>query len=124
MSDRSEKESAGDCSFQEILDQLPHNVLYSVSQERCDTPMSDRSEKESAGDCSFQEILDQLPHNVSGQMARNISSPIAFVCLLHLANEKVSSFALTDFCRVTCSCTQQNVQCTFTVRKTCVKHTF
>lgn len=41
------------------------------------------------GTLSFQELLNELPQNVSTHMAKNLSVPIAFVCLLHLANEKV-----------------------------------
>ncbi|XP_062571200.1 condensin complex subunit 2-like, partial [Saccostrea cucullata] len=40
------------------------------------------------GSLSFQELLNDLPQNVSSHMAKNLSVPIAFVCLLHLANEK------------------------------------
>ena len=39
---------------------------------------------------SFASLLSELPNRVSGQMAENLSVPITFVCLLHLANEKVS----------------------------------
>jgi condensin complex subunit 2 len=42
------------------------------------------------GKLTFQKLLNDLPEKVSGQTARNLSVPIAFVCLLHLANEKVS----------------------------------
>ena len=38
----------------------------------------------------FTSLLSELPNRVSGQMAENLSVPITFVCLLHLANEKVS----------------------------------
>ena len=41
------------------------------------------------GSLSFQDLLNDLPQNVSTHMAKNLSVPIAFVCLLHLANEKV-----------------------------------
>ena len=37
----------------------------------------------------FQSLLEALPSQVSAGTARNLSVPIAFVCLLHLANEKV-----------------------------------
>lgn len=39
-------------------------------------------------DWQFQTLLERLPHRVSEVAARNLSVPIAFVCLLHLANEK------------------------------------
>ncbi|XP_060588425.1 condensin complex subunit 2-like [Ruditapes philippinarum] len=44
--------------------------------------------KEMEGKLTFQKLLNDLPEKVSGQTARNLSVPIAFVCLLHLANEK------------------------------------
>ncbi|KAL4231117.1 hypothetical protein ACF0H5_008700 [Mactra antiquata] len=44
--------------------------------------------KEMEGHLRFQELLNDLPGKVSGQTARNLSVPTAFVCLLHLANEK------------------------------------
>lgn len=37
---------------------------------------------------SFTSLLSELPNRVSAQMADNLSVPITFVCLLHLANEK------------------------------------
>ena len=52
--------------------------------------------KEMHGTLTFQKLLNDLPEKVSGQTARNLSVPIAFVCLLHLANEKV---------RITCTIT-------------------
>ncbi|XP_060079237.1 condensin complex subunit 2-like [Ylistrum balloti] len=40
------------------------------------------------GTCTFQDLLNILPDKVSSQTAKNLSVPIAFACLLHLANEK------------------------------------
>ncbi|KAK7474320.1 hypothetical protein BaRGS_00034455 [Batillaria attramentaria] len=45
-------------------------------------------EKEMTGKWGFQDLLQALPSHVSSNTARNLSVPIAFVCLLHLANEK------------------------------------
>ncbi|KAL3863722.1 hypothetical protein ACJMK2_005465 [Sinanodonta woodiana] len=55
--------------------------------------------KEMTGSCTFQELLTDLPSKLSGQTAQNLSVPIAFVCLLHLANEKtlkLEDLALDD----------------------------
>ena len=42
----------------------------------------------------FHAMYSKLPSLLSAQMSSSISVPICFVCLLHLANEKVcSSFA-------------------------------
>lgn len=38
---------------------------------------------------TFHSLLQNLHTKLSGDAARNLSVPIAFVCLLHLANEKV-----------------------------------
>ena len=38
----------------------------------------------------FSELYSQLPSRVSTTTAKNLSIPICVVCLLHLANEKVS----------------------------------
>lgn len=37
---------------------------------------------------SFKMVVKELPKKISKTMANNLSVPIAFVCLLHLANEK------------------------------------
>ena len=42
-----------------------------------------------SGTHSFQALLDELPRRISKTLTKNLSVPIAFVCLLHLANEKV-----------------------------------
>ncbi|KAK3590125.1 hypothetical protein CHS0354_041175 [Potamilus streckersoni] len=55
--------------------------------------------REMTGSCTFQELLTDLPSKLSGQTAHNLSVPIAFVCLLHLANEKtlkLEDLALDD----------------------------
>ena len=51
--------------------------------------------KSVSGSHSFQEMVKTLPNKLSKHMAENLSVPIAFVCLLHLANEKVCVFMLT-----------------------------
>lgn len=51
-------------------------------------PGSSGEVKEMKGQITFQKLLDDLPSKVMGQTAKNLSVPIAFVCLLHLANEK------------------------------------
>lgn len=38
---------------------------------------------------SFKEVYAQLPGKLSKNMSKNLSVSIAFVCILHLANEKV-----------------------------------
>ena len=46
--------------------------------------------KDVSGSFTFKTMFDALPNKVSTNMSKNLSSPIAFVCLLYLANEKVS----------------------------------
>ena len=70
---------------------LPENVLL-LLQENVPVDLQ-RSEKEESGVsqiCSFKELYDKLPGKLSKNMSKNLSVSIAFVCILHLANEKVS----------------------------------
>jgi len=62
------------------------------SEPNASTSSSGPGAGEMKGQITFQKLLDDLPEKVSGQTAKNLSVPIAFVCLLHLANEKVSWF--------------------------------
>uniref|UniRef100_F6UB58 Condensin complex subunit 2 n=2 Tax=Ornithorhynchus anatinus TaxID=9258 RepID=F6UB58_ORNAN len=41
-----------------------------------------------AGEKVFSDITKDLIHNLPSMMAQNLSVPLAFACLLHLANEK------------------------------------
>ena len=41
---------------------------------------------------SFKEIYARLAGKLSKSLAKNLSVSIAFVCILHLANEKVNVF--------------------------------
>lgn len=41
-----------------------------------------------AGQRHFSELVARVPSKVPASMAQNLSVPIMFVCLLHLANEK------------------------------------
>jgi len=52
------------------------------------TPSSNQKLTSETG---FQEMLNELPKRVSKAVVKNLSVPIAFVCLLHLANEKASA---------------------------------
>ncbi len=47
-----------------------------------------------SGGTSFNSLCSQLPSRVSTAMAKNVSVSICFVCLLHLANEKVQVLSL------------------------------
>ena len=38
---------------------------------------------------SFKDMYSSLPSKLSQSASKNLSVPIAFVCLLYLANEKV-----------------------------------
>jgi len=44
--------------------------------------------KDVSGSYTFKSMYDALPNKVSSNMSKNLSAPIAFVCLLYLANEK------------------------------------
>ncbi|XP_052101083.1 condensin complex subunit 2-like [Mytilus californianus] len=68
------------------------NILTEAEEEK-DKPgtsamQTDQLNKTMDKTISFTSLLAELPKRVSGQTAENLSVPIAFVCLLHLANEK------------------------------------
>lgn len=72
-------------------------------------PQVEEEPKESgdvSGTYTFKSMYNALPSNVSTNMAKNLSTPIAFVCLLYLANEKVpvvfslGRIFLKYFCRL------------------------
>lgn len=49
-----------------------------------------------AGTQSFCDMYTTLPDKMSKTMSKNLSIPIAFVCLLHLCNEKVKRRRMID----------------------------
>ena len=67
-------------------------IILSFFQENQNTVSDQQPEEKDKvmGTHTFQALLNTLPEKVSKHMAKNLSVPIAFVCLLHLANEKVS----------------------------------
>ncbi|XP_028391090.1 condensin complex subunit 2-like [Dendronephthya gigantea] len=52
------------------------------------TVAEDLAKKSVTKPCNFTDLFHTMPNKISKQMAKNLSIPIAFVCLLHLANEK------------------------------------
>ncbi|XP_022258757.1 condensin complex subunit 2-like [Limulus polyphemus] len=72
-----------------------HNKENIENQEDVSTP--DRMD----GEMSFSHIYKTLPHQLSSLMTKNLSVPIAFVCLLHMVNEKTLKISgkedLSDF---------------------------
>eukprot|EP00052_Salpingoeca_macrocollata_P017771 m.145392 g.145392 ORF g.145392 m.145392 type:complete len:712 (+) comp20494_c0_seq1:37-2172(+) len=64
-----------------------------IWSELTTTPGSDNMPEQSGKDevtspHSFAQLVSEVPKKVSGSTAKNLSVPIMFVCLLHLANEK------------------------------------
>ena len=57
-------------------------------QDVVSSPVSSTQAKEQ--NVMFQGLFGEVTSRVSSMMAKNLSVPIMFVCLLHLANEKVS----------------------------------
>ncbi|XP_041370641.1 condensin complex subunit 2-like [Gigantopelta aegis] len=53
-------------------------------------------EKSMSEQWSFNKMLESLPSHISESAVKNLSVPIAFVCLLHLANEKCLKILDTD----------------------------
>ncbi|KAK7110884.1 condensin complex subunit 2-like [Littorina saxatilis] len=64
---------------------------------------SEEEERMMQAQWRFQSLLETLPTQVSSSMAKNLSVPIAFVCLLHLANEKTLTIFDQDMSDLTIS---------------------
>lgn len=72
--------------------------MQDKSEEEEPRPQKDDQQSSTvAGLHSFQTMINELPERISKTMSKNLSVPIAFVCLLHLANEKVNSLKLHHF---------------------------
>ncbi len=80
-----QKEESGACEEAEKEGDKEAEKNSEEDKEKDDTA----PEEIVAGSHSFQNMMEGLPEKLSTNMAKNLSVPIAFVCLLHLANEKV-----------------------------------
>lgn len=67
---------------------------------------NDAKKEAVVGTQSFTNLYDMLPEKLSSTMSKNLSIPIAFVCLLHLANEKVrhENLSLKSYSKCICQC--------------------
>ncbi|KAK3921352.1 Condensin complex subunit 2, partial [Frankliniella fusca] len=63
-----------------ILTKRPQDDLESISQKTDDIKME--------GSLNFSTLYESLPQRLPSEMAKNLSCPLAFVGLLHLANEQ------------------------------------
>ncbi|PIK51360.1 putative condensin complex subunit 2, partial [Apostichopus japonicus] len=73
------------------LKALMWNHLTNPSEENKENQEmipNDAKKEAVVGTQSFTNLYDMLPEKLSSTMSKNLSIPIAFVCLLHLANEK------------------------------------
>ena len=52
----------------------------------------------------FSTLYSALPSKLPDSMAKNVSVSICFVCLLHLANEKVSLYPIFSYSQVCIEC--------------------
>ena len=75
----------------EIFTSVSYHVYSLFSPYLQENKASEESspQEAAAGAHSFQGLVQVLPKQITRNMADNLSVPIAFVCLLHLANEKV-----------------------------------
>ena len=64
---------------------MPEATVES-EQRQLVKPLEDRI---ISGSQSFKEAYESLPSKLSRNASKNLSVPIAFVCMLYLANEKV-----------------------------------
>lgn len=67
---------------QTIWKELCATTAGDSARDGVNIPVAMKTEK------PFQDILEQLPLSMSSEVAREVSVPYCFVCLLHLANEK------------------------------------
>lgn len=65
--------------------------VYLNIQDENEAIISSAMESVKKSGVKFSELYSQLPSRVSTTTAKNLSIPICIVCLLHLANEKVST---------------------------------
>lgn len=65
--------------------------VYLNIQDENEAIISSTMESVKKSGVKFSELYSQLPSRVSTTTAKNLSIPICIVCLLHLANEKVST---------------------------------
>ena len=64
---------------------VPENVIKNTEQISKGDDDGSRNEMS-----SFKDLYHVLPNKISQSASNNLSVPIAFVCLLYLANEKVN----------------------------------
>jgi len=84
IKDTEEKENAD-------TNNLPRPDVISQGEEEDETNKSVVS-----GNYTFRSMYQDLPSKITTNMAKNLSGPIAFVCMLYLANEKNLSLKTTD----------------------------
>ena len=68
-----------------LQENIPENVIENTEQISIGDDDGSRDEMS-----SFKDLYHTLPNKISQSASNNLSVPIAFVCLLYLANEKVN----------------------------------
>lgn len=63
-----------------------HFINFQVDADDPDGQKIDNRKMDKA--VNFKTLYETLPHRLSAKMTENLSGPLAFVGLLHLANEK------------------------------------
>nr|CAD7455754.1 unnamed protein product [Timema tahoe] len=81
------------CSTSDLHSTTQHEAMYPkvltlamVAREKVQLPTYDSTKVE--GEIRFTEVFKELPSKLSATMIENLSFPLAYIALLHLANEK------------------------------------
>jgi len=68
-----------------------NDICFHSQCENIPVDVTDDVIKSHTNGTEFSRLYSMLSKQVSSVTAKNLSVPISFVCLLHLANEKVST---------------------------------
>nr|CAD7402510.1 unnamed protein product [Timema poppensis] len=92
----SDNEDVLETSFKDILytpevkkkntNKRRKSLNYQAIEEKVQPPTYDSTKVE--GEIRFTEVFKELPSKLSATMIDNLSFPLAYIALLHLANEK------------------------------------
>ena len=64
------------------------SIFFHQANDASNEQESTAASNELDGSRLFTELYEELPHKMSQLLSENLSVPLAFTCLLHLANEK------------------------------------
>lgn len=96
IDDQEQRNCSGDNDTSQLVEDNQNNTVIMMDDGNTKKTTSP-TPSESAVHLEFSNLYGELPVRVSTKMANDLSQPIAFVTLLHLANEKVSIKTMNEF---------------------------